>query len=124
MKPKPARQLLHVRGAVSLFIIFLFSLPAWARSYHVARFNSDIHVDEDGSARITEEITFAFSGQFQGVYRNIPVEYPGPNGTNYSLFIKVTGVTDENHSPLKYEKHTSGGYLKLKIYVPGAVNAS
>jgi uncharacterized membrane protein len=124
MKTKPARKSPRTRWAVTLLFIFIISLPAWARSYHVSRFNSNIHVDEDGSARVTEEITFAFSGQFQGVYRNIPVEYPGPNGANYSLFIKVTGVTDENRAPLKYEKHTSSGYLKLKIFVPGALDTS
>ncbi|HXW15277.1 MAG TPA: DUF2207 domain-containing protein [Terriglobia bacterium] len=99
------------------------SVSAWGRSYHISNFHSNIHVDSDGSARITEQITFAFAGQFQGVYRNIPVEYPGPNGTNYSLFIKVDGVTDDNNAPLKFEKHTSGAYLKLKIFVPGAENA-
>jgi uncharacterized membrane protein len=101
----------------------LLSLPAWARSYRVTKFNSNVHVDQDGSARVTEQITFAFSGSFQGVYRDIPVDYPGPNGTNYSLFIKVTRVSDENGS-LKYEKHTSGHYLKLKIFVPDAFNTS
>src|SRR5262249_55864756 len=53
-----------------------------------------------------------------------PVDYPGPNGTNYSLFIKVNKVTDESGDPLKYEKSSNGPYLKLKIYVPGAVNAT
>jgi uncharacterized membrane protein len=104
-------------------VLLLLSLPAWARSYRVTKFNSNVHVDQDGSARVTEQITFAFSGQFQGVYRDIPVDYPGPNGTNYSLFIKVTRVSDENGS-LKYEKHTSGHYLKLKIFVPDAFNTS
>ena len=107
-----------------MFILFIVSLPAWSRSYHVAKFNSDIHVDQDGSARVTEEVTFAFVGEFQGVYRSIPVEYPGPNGTNYSLFIRVNRVTDDHNSPLKYEKHTSNGYLKLKIFVPGAASTN
>lgn len=108
----------------AVVLLFILGLPAWARSYHITRFNSNIHVEQDGSANVTEEITFAFAGSFQGIYRNIPVEYPGPNGTNYSLFVRVARVTDENSAPLKYEKHTSGGYLKLKIFVPGADNAS
>ncbi len=105
-------------------MLLILGLPAWARSYQVKRFNSNIHVGTNGSALVTEEITFAFSGSFQGIYRNIPVEFPGPNGTNYSLFIKVNSVTDESGSALKYEKHTSQGYLKLKVYVPGAVNTN
>src|SRR6266566_3484313 len=76
-------------SAVVVVLLSSFSTPAWARSYHIAKFNSTIHVDEDGSARISEQITFAFSGSFQGVYRNIPVEYPGPGGSNYSLFLTL-----------------------------------
>lgn len=121
MKLKSAFQ--SSRCAV-LLLLFIVSLPAWSRSYHVAKFNSDIHVDQDGSARVTEEVTFAFVGEFQGVYRSIPVEYPGPNGANYSLFIRVNRVTDDNNAPLKYEKHTSNGYLKLKIFVPGAASTN
>ena len=126
MKTKPT--LKSCAFLVRCFVVFLFSLPvtapAWARSYHLADFNSNIHVDPNGSAQVTEQISFAFVGQFQGVYRSIPVEYPGPNGTNYSLFVKVDKVRDQDNAPLKFEQHTSGGYLKLKIYVPGAVNAT
>ena len=59
-------------------LLLAFSLPAWARSYHISKFNSTIHVDEDGSARVEEQITFVFSGEYQGIYRDIPVDYPGP----------------------------------------------
>jgi hypothetical protein len=111
--------------SIGILLLFLMTCASGvARTYHLAKFNSSIHVDADGSARVTEEITFAFVGKFQGVYRNIPVQYPGPNGTNYSLFITVDRVTDENDAPLKYEKHTSNGYLKLKIFVPGAADAN
>jgi uncharacterized membrane protein len=107
---------------MALVLLLVFSLPALARSYRVTKFESTIHVEEDGSARIHEQITFAFSGSYQGIYRTIPVDYPGTAGSNYTLFIKVEQVTDENGNNLKYEKSTSNGTLKLKIYVPGAVD--
>ncbi len=109
-----------LRSTVILSVLLGLSTPAWARSFHIARYNSTIHVDEDGSASVSEQIAFAFSGSFQGIYRSIPVEYPGPGGSNYSLFIKLGKITDESGSELKYEKKTTGGYLKLKIFVPGA----
>ncbi len=62
-------------------LLLLFSLPAWARSYHISKFNSTIHVEDDGSARIQEQITFVFTGEYQGIYRDIPVDYPGPGGS-------------------------------------------
>jgi hypothetical protein len=112
---------------VLLFLLALalaWSTPAWARSYRISDYNSTIHVDEDGSARIQEKITFVFTGMYQGIYRNIPVDYPGPAGSNYSIFLKLDAVTDSDGNKLKYEKSTTGGYLKLKIYVPGAVDTS
>ena len=109
---------------LTVLFLLLLSLPAWARSYRITKYNSNIHVEDDGSARITEQITFVFSGAYQGIYRNIPVNYPGPSGSNYTLFVKVDQITDENGGKLKYEKSTSDGTLKLKIYVPGATDAT
>jgi len=105
-------------------LLLACSLPAWARSYHISKFNSNIHVEEDGSARIEEQITFVFNGVYQGIYRDLPVDYPGPSGSNYTLFIKLDSITDDSGSKLKYEKKTRGGFLHLKIYVPGATDAT
>ena len=122
MRTAPTSQT-RLYPALVLIILLSLSAPAFARSYEVVKFNSNVHVDIDGSARVTEQITFSFSGEFKGIFRNIPVEYPGPNGTNYSLFIHVDRVV-ESGTPLKFEKHTTGGYLKLKVYVPNAVNTN
>ena len=125
-------RLSRMGSETSVRILFIFALllvigrstPAWARSYQVSQFTSAVHVQKDGSADIQEKITFVFRGHFQGVYRDIPVEYPGPKGTNYSLFVTVNQVTDENGSTLKFEKSRSRGFLKLKIYVPGASDST
>jgi uncharacterized membrane protein len=105
-------------------LLLLFASSAMARSYRVARFESTIHVDEDGTIRVSEQISFQFTGSFQGIYRDIPVDYPGPRGSNYSLFVHVDKVTDAAGSPLKFEKKTSNGYLKLKVFVPGALDTT
>ena len=95
-----------------------------AKSWRVTDFQDDIIVDRDGSAGVTERITLAFVGQWQGIHRTIPIEYPGPNGTNYELFLKVTNVTDESGGKLKYESSTANGARDLKIYIPNAVDAT
>jgi hypothetical protein len=105
-------------------LLLVFSLPAWARNYHIAKFNSNVHVAEDGSARVEEQITFVFNGVYQGIYRDLPVDYPGPGGSNYTLFVKVDSITDDSGNKLKYEKKTSNGFLRLKVFVPGAVDAT
>jgi uncharacterized membrane protein len=118
------RRSILVPLSVLCLCILCGSIPAWARSYRVADFSSTIHVDQDGSARISEKITFVFTGAFQGVYRILPVDYPGPRGTNYSLLISVHSITDEGGSTLKHEESTSQGFLTLKIFVPGASDAT
>ena len=73
---------------------------------------------------VTERITLVFDGEFHGIHRTIPIEYPGPNGTNYELFLTVTSVTDGSGGKLKYDSSTSSGARDLKIYIPDAVDAT
>jgi len=110
--------------AIAAAAVLFFCLPACARSYRISNFSSAIHVHTDGSAHVEEQITFAFTGKYQGIYRDIPVDYPGPGGSNYTLFIDLGSITSGDGDKLKYEKKTSGGYLHLKIFVPGAVDAT
>ncbi len=97
---------------------------AAARSWRVSDFQDSIAVSRDGSAVITERITLAFTGQFNGIHRTIPVEYPLPNGTNYELYVKVISLTDGNGQNLRYESSTSNGFRDLKIYIPGAIDTT
>lgn len=109
-----------LRWPLAVVCILGFALPLAARSWRIADFNDTITIGSNGSTTVHERITVVFIGQFQGIHRTIPVEYPGPQGTNYTLFLNVTGVTDENGQKLKYESRTSGDSRDLKIYVPGA----
>ena len=97
---------------------------AAAKSWRVTDFQDNVSVAPDGSAVVTERITLAFVGEWHGIHRTIPIEYPGPNGTNYELFLKVTNVTDDSGGKLKYESSTSNGARDLKIYIPDAVDAT
>ncbi len=107
-----------------LFLACVSTSAAWARSITVAKWVDTIHVDQDGSARVTEQITYVFTGAYHGIYRDIPIEYRGPKGTNYSLFVKVERISDALGTPLDYEKKVSNGFLRLKVTVPGAVDAT
>ncbi len=108
----------------AVLCFLLFAIPLFARSWRVADFNDKISVAEDGSATVHERITVSFEGEWHGIHRFIPVEYPGPRGTNYTLFLSVTDVTDGDGGKLKYESSTSNGRRDLKIYIPGAVDTS
>jgi len=77
-------------------------------------------VAQNGTTEVTERLDVVFEGVYHGIYRDIPIEYPGPHGSNYTLFLRVTGVTDGDGNRLKYESSTRNGSRHLKIYVPGA----
>src|SRR5579863_4806133 len=108
---------------LGVFLLFFVS-PLFGKSWRVADFQDNITVDRDGSAVVTERITLVFVGEWHGIHRTIPIEYPGPNGTNYELFVNVTSVTDENGHKLKYDSSASGAYRDLKIYIPDAVDTT
>ena len=112
-----------------LFLLLLGTLltatsAAQSHDWHVADFKDTISISADGSALVSEKITVVFVGTWHGIHRTIPVEYPGPNGTNYTLFLKVQSVTDESGNKLKYDSTKSGVNRDLKIYIPGAVDAT
>jgi hypothetical protein len=94
------------------------------KSWRITDFQDNIVVDRDGSAVVTERITLAFEGEWHGIHRIIPIEYPGPDSTNYELYLKVMSVTDGAGGKLKYESSVSSGTRDLKIYIPDAVDAT
>lgn len=108
---------------LSLLLCLLTGLAA-AKSWRVADFHDNIHVNVDGSAEVTERITLVFVGEWHGIHRTIPIEYPGPNGTNYELFLKLMSVADGEGNALKYDSSVSRGERDLKIYIPGAIDTT
>jgi uncharacterized membrane protein YgcG len=124
-----ARFLTWGRGPVParfavLGLILLLATPLFARSWRVTDFQDTISISRDGSAAVEERITLAFSGEWHGIHRFIPVDSPGPRGTNYALFLKVTSVTDDRGNPLTDESSLSHGYRDLKIYIPNAADST
>src|SRR5437660_8068541 len=109
-----------------LFLLFALAVPASAqvRNWRVTDFKDTISIAADGTALVSEKITLAFVGEWHGIHRTIPVEYPGPHGTNYTLFLNVMSVTNENGNKLKYDSSKSGATRDLKIYIPGAVDTT
>jgi uncharacterized membrane protein YgcG len=104
-----------------LAVFFLLASPLSAKERRLLKFYSEIDVLSDSSVDITERITFQFiGGPWHGIFRYIPVEYSGPRGLNYSLFLDVKRVTDEGGHKLKFESSRKRQYLQLQIFVPNA----
>src|SRR3954469_7988578 len=106
------------------FAMLCCAIPAHARSWRIARFDAAITIDRDGHALVTEKLGLRFEGEYHGIHRRIPIHYPGPSGTSFTLFIDAVNVTDgETHQPLRFDDHRSGDYRELTIYIPAAVDA-
>ena len=108
-------------GVIFLIAVALIS-PAGAREMKIDGFDAEISVTPDGAINVSESIRIRFIGAWNGLYREIPVEYVTPQGLNYSLFLRVKRVTDESGRPLKYESSRVRHYRQLKIYVPNATD--
>ena len=100
---------------------FSFAPPASAKERHLKKFFSEIVVMPNGSVDVTENIIFQFvGGPWHGINRYIPVEYSGPRGLNYTLFLDVKDITDDTGAKLRFETSRERHYLNLKIYIPNA----
>jgi uncharacterized membrane protein len=108
-------------AAILILAVFsLFVSAAGARELRIEKFESEIVVSPKGAIDVTETIQVQFIGSWKGLYREIPVEYLTPQGLNYTLFLQVKRIRDENGNALKFESSRERHYRKLKIYVPGA----
>jgi uncharacterized membrane protein len=109
-------------------VAVLFFTPASAlttRELRIEKFDAEIVVAPGGMIDVTEKIQAHFiGGPWHGLYRTIPVEYSTPQGLNYTLFLKVTRVTDSNGNSLRFESTRVRHYRRLKIYVPNADNST
>src|SRR5438270_8719619 len=117
----------HQMVAALLCLLLSFcAVPTQAqqRSWRIADFSADIEIHKNGSADIDERISLVFIGSFHGIHRYIPMDYVGPEGSNYSLFLKIQKVTDEDGEKLSYSTKNQGGYRVLTIMIPGATDTS
>ena len=117
---------LAFRYGLSLLLLCasVFPSPLHAKSWRITEFQDSVAIDHAGGARVRERLTIQFEGEWHGIHRTIPIEYPGPHGTNFTLLLKVLSVADGTGNELKYESNTSKGFRDLKIYIPGATDTT
>jgi uncharacterized membrane protein len=114
-----------VRRLLCLALILLAAATVSAdRTLVIERFDAVIDVAPDGSIVVDETIVPRFTGSWNGIFRTIPVQYRTPQGLNYTLRLDIESVTDAAGQALKYENSRERHYRKLKIWVPGAADAT
>lgn len=122
MRRAPARV---VATCVGLALAVVIAAPAHAqRSLAIERFEARVEVSTDGSVLVEETIVPRFTGAWNGIFRTIPVEYRTPQGFNYTLRLDIESVTGEDGRELRVESSRERHYRKLRIWVPGAADAT
>lgn len=116
---------LFPRIAAALFALLLLLNPsaAQARTLTIQNFKSEVTVLTDSAVDVTETVVAHFAGSWNGLYRTIPIEYEY-HGFDYALDLRMMSITDDSGAALKYEMSRQTHYLKFKIYVPDAVDAT
>lgn len=94
------------------------------RSWRIRDFEVRVEVGSDGSLAVAEELEVSFSGSYEGIYRDVPVEYETPAGLGYDLDLEVASVTGEDGRSLRHEVSRRGRHERIKIWVPGAEDAT
>lgn len=95
------------------------------RSWEIESFDVELTVSRDGTLRVAETIRPRFEGSYNGIFRLIPVEYRTPGlGFEYDLRLEVESVTDGEGRELRHEVGKEGHYRKIKIWIPGATDAT
>jgi uncharacterized membrane protein YgcG len=72
---------------------------------------------------VREAITVDFRGAHQGFFRTIPVRYER-RGLEFALRVDDVHVFDENVAALRTEVSRPGRAIRIKAWVPGAVDAT
>jgi hypothetical protein len=110
---------------VTLLALALLAPAAAAqRSLAIERFDAAVTVQRDASILVTETITARFTGSWNGIYRTIPVKYRTAQGFNWTLGFTLLEATDADGRRLRTETSRERHYVKVKIWVPGAQDAT
>ena len=110
-------------GLLALLLL-LVPAAATARSLEIREMHASIVVARSGTVTVTERFTVNFIGEWNGLYRVIPVEYNTRHGMNYTLRLDIVSVTDGAGNALRYEVERTGGSRRIKMWVPDANNAT
>ncbi len=104
--------------------LLALAAPAAARTLAIESFDTYVRVDPDGGILVVETIRAHFEGRWNGLYRDIPVEYRTPQGFNKTLALELRGATDDAGQALKVDASRVRHYRRFRIWVPGAEDAT
>jgi hypothetical protein len=89
-------------GALLIMAGCLAVLPSTSaaqRSMVLERFHSELRVNLDGSVEVTESLRVRFSGEWEGIYRDLSLEHRSAEGRLELLGLELVSITATRGSP-------------------------
>lgn len=98
---------------------------AQERTIRIRDFGARLVVERDGSVDVTEHLIVGFSGQWNGIVRDLSLRHNTAQGRRTKLDVAVVSITDGTGRPLRVEEQTkdNGWTRELRIWIPGARDA-
>ncbi len=120
---RPSTRALFLAGALAL--VLGDGAGAQGRSIRIRNFDALLTVHSDGSLDVTEQLTIAFTGQWIGIVRDLPLHHNTAQGRATRLDVTIGYITDGNGERLRVEEERkdNGWTRGLRIYIPGANDA-
>ncbi len=119
-------QALRLTGALLLagFVAVPTSSQAQVRDIRIEHFDSRIEVNRDASIDVTETLRINFEGSWNGIERDIFLDHETGTGRITRLRFELRSVTDGAGAQLRVEDEGIAQGRRLRIWVPGAVDAT
>ncbi len=114
----------------ALVLIATLALPlsgasAQDRSIRIRDFGVRLVVNADGTVDVTEHLIVGFTGEWNGIIRDLSLRHETGQRRKQKLEIDIISITDAAGQPLRVEEERkdNGWTRALSIWMPGATDA-
>jgi uncharacterized membrane protein YgcG len=123
--PLISRRTLLLVGALALSLATGASAQDPNRSIRIRNFDALLTVYSNGSVDVTEQLTVGFTGQWNGIVRDLSLHHFTAQGRATKLDVTLGYITDATGQRLHVdeERKDNGWTRGLRIWIPGARDA-
>ena len=119
----------NVFFAAMFLLLFFPGAQAFAdRSYNISGYEINVAINKDGSADIEEKLTYSFSGQFNGILRDVDFSRTGgilnehvyllENGKSFEFSRNPGSSLEYQGKPGTYNYAKEGSLARFKVFEP------
>ncbi|HEV7838335.1 MAG TPA: DUF2207 domain-containing protein, partial [Gemmatimonadaceae bacterium] len=109
--------------ACALIFLPARNVCAQGKDIRIRDFTAVLSVHPDGSLDVVEEITLHFTGQWNGILRDLSLHHNTAQGRATKLDVDNVTITDRLGQPLRVEEEKKDGWTRrFRIWIPGAVD--